>query len=53
MKIMSCSRRYVYQLIADGRLQGVRLGRGVRVLESSLVQFIKENMITPREKNPH
>lgn len=47
---LSCTKKFVYSLIQDGKLTAIRLGpRGLRVKEDSLNQFIRENEVRPEE----
>jgi excisionase family DNA binding protein len=49
-KRLDCSRNMVYKLIYEGKLKAVRIGkRDLRISESSLSKFIKENTIAPEE----
>lgn len=45
-KRLACSKRHVYDLIEEGALQHIRIGkkRGLRILESSLVEFIRSKL---------
>ena len=47
---LSCSERYVYDLIAEGSLQAIKLGsRAVRISEQSLNAFIESRRIDPED----
>jgi excisionase family DNA binding protein len=39
-EILNCSAAYVFQMIRQGELPGVRLGRSVRVRQEDLDEFI-------------
>jgi excisionase family DNA binding protein len=41
------SKMTVYRLIATGELRAVRFGRGFRIPESGLDEFLKCNTVTP------
>jgi excisionase family DNA binding protein len=39
-EILNCSAAYVFQLVREGRLPGVYLGRSVRIRQEDLEAFI-------------
>ncbi len=49
-KLLDCSRPMVYELIYDGKLKAIRIGkRGLRISQTSLCDFLEENTIAPDE----
>ena len=49
-KKLCCTEKHVYDLINDGKLEAIRLGkRAVRVSKTSVVAFIDKNKIDPDE----
>ncbi|MBW1992226.1 MAG: helix-turn-helix domain-containing protein [Deltaproteobacteria bacterium] len=52
-KYLDCSREHVYQLVAQGKLEAIRLGpRAIRISEASLQGFINKMKVeAEREKN--
>ena len=55
---LSCSDRYVSELIKAGALNAIKIGpRAIRVSENSLIKFIKDQNVNPQtysvpEKSP-
>ena len=44
--VLCCTEKHVYNLIRDGKIQAVRLGkRGLRVSRSSIDEFVRKNMV--------
>ena len=41
---LSCSRVLIYNLIAEGKIEMVRLGRAVRVTERSVLKLVDEQL---------
>ena len=49
-KHLCCSNRKIYTLIQDKEIEAVRLGkRGVRVVKSSVVLYLKRNQVDTDE----
>ena len=46
-ELMSTSPRFVRRLIAERRIEFVKLGRHVRISESALNDFIKSGVVKP------
>jgi excisionase family DNA binding protein len=47
---LNCDRRVVYQMIKDGELKAIKIGkRGLRVLESALATYLSSNAVDPEE----
>ena len=45
---LCCTEKHVYNLIRDGKIQAIRLGkRGLRVSKISVDEFVKKNMVDP------
>ena len=45
---LNCSKPMVYSLINEGKLKGIKLGgRGYRVKESRLADFLKKSEVIP------
>ena len=46
--VLCCTEKHVYNLIRDGKIKAVRLGkRGLRVSKISVDEFVKKNMVDP------
>lgn len=41
---LNCSRSWVYRLVEDGRLKGLRIGnrKGIQITEKSLAEYARE-----------
>jgi excisionase family DNA binding protein len=49
-ELLSCTDQYVYKLIEDGKLEGIKLGsRAIRISEKSLYDFIAAARINPED----
>ena len=49
-EMLCCSEKHVYELIKDGKLDAIRLGKcSIRVSKDSLLDFIEQNKIDPKE----
>lgn len=48
-KILRCSRKSVYRLIATGRLKAIRWGRSYRFRRDDIQQFVKNSVIAQRK----
>lgn len=46
-KILRTSERFPRRLIAERRIEFVRVGRHVRISESALAEFIRSGTVTP------
>ena len=47
---LCCTEKHVYQLIRDGKIEAIRLGkRGLRVSRSSVDEFIRRNRVEPMD----
>ena len=49
-KVLGIGRSLVYELIAQGQIPSVRLGRCIRVSSASLEEWIKTNEISNKSK---
>jgi excisionase family DNA binding protein len=48
--ILSCKERHIYDLIQEGKLEGIKIGsRAVRISERSLYIFIESSKINPED----
>jgi len=49
-KYLDCSRKHVYQLVAEGKLEAIKLGpRAIRISEISLRGFIEKMKMDKQE----
>jgi len=49
IKILDCSKSCVYNLIKDGELEAIRLGKkGIRITKASLRHYIESQRIDPK-----
>lgn len=48
MEKLNCHRNVLYQLIARGDLQAIRIGKVYRVESESLEAFIERNRVQPK-----
>ncbi len=50
-RYLGVSRKRVYQMVSEGKLDSVRLSpRALRITESSINQFIKESLVSSRDE---
>lgn len=47
-KVLRIGRNAAYQLVADGRIRTIRVGRGIRVPRNALIQFIEQPQPHPQ-----
>ncbi len=48
--ILGCRKNYIYDLIKNGHLDAIRIGkRAIRVSEASLNDFIESRKVDPEE----
>lgn len=47
-KVLRIGRNSAYQLVADGRIRTIRVGRGIRVPRNALIQFIEQPQPQPQ-----
>ena len=47
---LSCSRQFIYNLLSDGKIKGVRSGSYLRVFEASLLEFIEKTQFLKGKK---
>lgn len=48
---LNCTKRYVYELVSQGKLEAIRLGpRALRISEASLQGFIDKMKVQSSEK---
>lgn len=47
-KVLRIGRNAAYQLVADGRIRTIRVGRGIRVPRNALIQFIEQPQPQPQ-----
>ena len=49
-EMLCCSEKHVYELIKEGKLEAIRLGKcAIRVSRDSVHDFIEQNKIDPTE----
>jgi len=47
---LCCTEKHIYNLIRDGKIEAIRLGkRGLRVSRSSVFEFIRQNRVDPMD----
>jgi excisionase family DNA binding protein len=47
---LCCTEKHIYQLIKDGKIEAIRLGkRGLRVSRNSVDEFIRKNRVDPMD----
>ena len=48
-RLLGLSRSQVYQMMADGRLPVIRIGRAIRVPKQALAEWIRANTTAPSD----